>query len=257
MTDHDKQAINTAGLILINRRRTGNIDYKQIISSISHELRTPVAILKSNIQFIKEFDFDMNQELKDESISMCEDSVESIVGFLDNIQLINMVAKSQIIPSLSFFKLNHLVHKVNVELEKKSLNYKRISVHWEMPVHDVYSDPVLVSQILCNLCANAIKFSGKEVDLYLITNKHELIIKIQDYGIGIPEEEHELIFNPFFRGTNAKRVPGYGLGLAIVGSITDYLGGKIYLSSEVNLGTIIKIILPCETSPSAVESRIL
>jgi K+-sensing histidine kinase KdpD len=257
MTDHDNQAINTAGLKLISRRRTGSIDYKQIISSISHELRTPVAILKSNIQFIKEFSFDMDQELKDESISMCEDSVESIVGFLDNIQLINMVAKSQIIPSFSFFKLNHLVHKMNVELEKKSLNYKRISVHWEMPVYDVYSDPVLISQILSNLCANAVKFSGKEVDLTLKTNKHELIIKLQDYGIGIPEEEHELIFNPFYRGSNARRVPGYGLGLAIVGSITEYLGGKIYLTSAVNQGTIIKIIIPCETSPSAVESRIL
>jgi signal transduction histidine kinase len=257
MTDHDNHAINTSGLKLISRRRTGSIDYKQIISSISHELRTPVAILKSNIQFIKEFSFDMDQELKDESISMCEDSVESIVGFLDNIQLINMVAKSQIIPSLSFFKLNQLIQKMNVELEKKSLNYKRISVHLETPVSDVYTDPMLVSQILSNLCANAVKFSGKEVDLYLKTNKHELIIKIQDYGIGIPEVEQELIFNPFYRGTNAKRVPGYGLGLAIVGSITDYLGGKIYLSSVVSQGTVIKIIIPCETSTSAAENRIL
>ena len=252
MTDHDIQAINTACLKLISRRRTGSIDYKQIISSISHELRTPVAILKSNIQFIKEFSFEMDQELKDESISMCEDSVESIVEFLDNIQLINMIAKSQIIPSLSFFKLNHLIQILNAELEKKGLNYKRISIHWEMPISDVYSDPVLISHILYHLCANAVKFSGKAVDLYLKTNKHELIIKIQDYGIGIPEEDHELIFNPFFRGTNAKRAPGYGLGLAIVGSITDYLGGKVYLSSTINQGTIIMIILPCETSLSAI-----
>jgi len=256
MTDKDSNAIFTSGLKLISRRRTASIDYKQIISSISHELRTPVAILKSNIQFIKEFSFDMDQEIKDESISMCEESIESIVAFLDNIQLINMVAKSQIIPSLSFFKLKQLVQKINVGLENKNLNYKRISVHWEMPVSDVYSDPVLVSHILSNLCANAIKFSGKEINLFLKATNHELTIKIQDSGIGIPEEEHELIFNPFYRGTNAKRVSGYGLGLAIVGSITDYLGGKIYLSSAINQGTSIKIIIPCETSPSAFDSRI-
>jgi signal transduction histidine kinase len=257
MTDNAKQTINTAGLKLISRRRSGSIDYQQIISSISHELRTPVAILKSNIQFMKDFSFDLEQDVKDESISMCEDSIERIVGFLDNIQLINMVAKSQIIPSCSLFKLKHLIQKVNIELEKQNLNYKRISVHWETPVSDVYTDPLLLRQILVNLCSNSLKFSNSEVDLFLKTTNNELIIKIQDTGIGIPEEEIELIFNPFHRATNGKRIPGYGLGLAIVGSITDYLGGKVYLSSIVNQGTTIKIIIPCETGPSNIGNSIL
>jgi len=257
MTDKDRQAINSAGLKLVSRRRSGSIEYQQIISSISHELRTPVAILKSNIQFMKDFSFDMDQDIKDESISMCENSIERIVGFLDNIQLINMVAKAQIVPSLSLFKLKHLIQKVNIELEKQNLNYKRISVHWEMPVSDVYTDPMLLRQILVNLCANAIKFSSGEVDLFLKATNHELIIKIQDSGIGIPEEETELIFNPFHRAANAKRVPGYGLGLAIVGSVTDYLGGKIYLSSILSLGTKFKIIIPCETSPSDIGRNMI
>jgi K+-sensing histidine kinase KdpD len=256
MTDNNLNKTSTAALKLIHRRRTENIDYRQIISSISHELRTPVAILKSNIQLIKEFSYDLDQETKDESLLICENSVESIVGFLDNIQLLNMVAKSQIIPSLSFFKLKHLIQKMNVEIDKKNLNFKRIGIHWEAPLYDVYTDPVLINHVFVNLCENALKFSGKEVDLFIKTGKQELIVKIQDFGIGIPEAEHESVFSPFYRGTNGKRLPGYGLGLAIVGSITDYLGGKIYMSSEVNLGTTIKIIIPCETSQSAVGSRL-
>ncbi len=248
MTDKANQAINTAGLKLVSRRRSGSIEYQQIISSISHELRTPVAILKSNIQFIKEFSFDMEQEIKDESISMCEESIDSIVGFLDNIQLINMAAKSQIIASFSLFRLKQLMQKVNVELEKQNLNFRRIFIHWDMPFPDIYSDPTLIRQILINLCSNSLKFSNGEVDLYLKSTSRELIIKIQDSGIGIPEEETDLIFNPFHRAANARRVPGYGLGLAIVSSLTDYLGGKIYLASIVNQGTKIKIVIPCETS---------
>lgn len=257
MTDKNSPSIYTTGLKLVSRRRSGSIEYQQIISSISHELRTPVAILKSNIQFMKDFSFDIEQDIKDESISLCEESIERIVGFLDTIQLINMVEKAQIVPSLSLIKLKNLIQKVNVELEKQNLNYKRISVHWEMPISDVYTDPMLLRQILVNLCANAIKFSNGEIDLFLKTTNHELNIKIQDSGIGIPEEETELIFNPFYRAANAKRIPGYGLGLALVGSVTEYLGGKIYLSSILGLGTKFNIIIPCETSPSVIGRNTL
>jgi len=108
---------------------------------------------------------------------------------------------------------------------------------------------VLVRQILTNVCSNALKFSNGEVKLLLKTTSQELTIKIQDAGIGIPEEETELVFNPFYRASNARRIPGYGLGLAIVSLLTDFLGGKIYMSSIVREGTDIKIIIPCETSP--------
>lgn len=256
MTDKNNQAIETGALKLIHRRRAGSIEYQQIISSISHELRTPVAILKSNVQFIKEFSLDMEQDIKDESISMCEESIESIVTFLDNIQIINMAAKSQIIPNFSLFKQKNLIQQVNVELEKQNLNFKRISVHLLTPLSEIYSDPMLIRQILLNLCSNALKFSNGEINLYLKATSHELILKIQDSGIGIPEEEIDLIFNPFHRSTNARRIPGYGLGLAIVSSLTDYLGGKIYLSSIIGQGTSFKIMIPCETSLSKTESML-
>jgi len=187
---------------------------------------------------------------------MCEESIESIVAFLDNIQLINKAAKSQIIPSFSLLKQKNLLQQVNVELEKQNLNYKRISVHLSTPLSEIYSDPMLIKQILLNLCTNALKFSSGEVNLFLKTTSHEFIIKIQDSGIGIPEEETDLVFNPFHRAANARRIPGYGLGLAIVSSLTDYLGGKIYQSSIVGQGTSFKIIIPCETGLSKTESML-
>jgi signal transduction histidine kinase len=247
----------SGSLKLVSRRRSGNIEYHQIISSISHELRTPIAILKSNIQFIKEFSFDMDQEMKDESISMCEESIENVVSFLDNIQLINTAAKGLIIPSYSFFKLKQVMQKVNVELDKQNLSFKRIAVQWDLAYPEIYSDATLVKQILTNLCSNALKFSNGEVKLILKTSSQELTIKIQDTGIGIPEEETELVFNPFHRAANAKRIPGYGLGLAIVSSLTEFLGGKIYLSSVIRQGTDIKIIIPCETSPAKSDRELL
>jgi signal transduction histidine kinase len=250
MEEKNLRATNSVGLKLLSRRRGGSAEYHQIISSISHELRTPVAILKSNIQFLKEFSYDMDQEIKDESISMCEESIENVVSFLDNIQLINTTAKGQILASYSFFKMKQIISKVNVDLEKQNLSYKRISIQWDLAYSEIYSDPALLRQILTNLCSNALKFSNGEVKLLMKTTSQELTIKIHDAGIGIPEEESELVFNPFYRASNARRIPGYGLGLAIVSSLTDFLGGIIYISSVVGQGTDIKIIIPCETSPS-------
>jgi K+-sensing histidine kinase KdpD len=250
MEEKDFRATDSGSLKLLSRRREGTAEYQQIISSISHELRTPVAILKSNIQFLKEFSSDMDQEIKDESISMCEESIENVVSFLDNIQLVNSTAKGQILGSYSFFKLKQLIQKVYVDLEKQNLDYKRIAVEWDMAYSEIYSDPALLRQILTNVCSNALKFSNGEVKLRMKTSSQEFTINIQDSGIGIPEEETELVFNPFYRASNALRIPGYGLGLAIVSSLTDFLDGLIYMSSIVRQGTDIKIIIPCETSPS-------
>ncbi len=256
MEEKNLRPKDSVGLKLLRRRRGGSVEYQQIISSISHELRTPIAILKSNIQFLKEFSSDMDQEIKDESISMCEESIENVVSFLDNIQLISTTAKGQILASYSFFKLKQFIQKVNVDLEKQNLSYKRIAVQWDLAYSEIYSDTALLRLILTNLCSNALKFSNGEVKLLIKTTSQELIIKIQDTGIGIPEEESEQVFNPFYRASNARRIPGYGLGLAIVSSLTDFLGGSIYISSTVSQGTDIKLIIPCETSPSSSDREL-
>jgi signal transduction histidine kinase len=97
-----------------------------------------------------------------------------------------------------------------------------------------------------NLLANALKFSRTEVILRISTIQSNLEFVVEDFGIGIPEDEVEQIFSPFYRGTNVKNTPGIGLGLSIVKVLLETLGGKLYLHSSIGQGTIIRIVIPNE-----------
>lgn len=241
-------AAKTSVFKLVNRPTMVESGYTQVISTISHELRTPVSILKSNIQMLRMFSFEIDQELKDESLSMCEESVENIVHFLEDIQLLNSAGKTTIDPSFSNFNVKRVIHNQSVDLGRQNLNYSRVSVLWELEDNFITSDLAFIQRILFNLLSNALKFSRDDVQVHISNGHKKLSITVSDNGIGIPDADLELIFKPFYRSENAKRSPGLGLGLAIVSTLSKCLRGEIYVSSSLELGTTIKVILPYETT---------
>ncbi len=216
----------------------------ELLSGISHELRTPVSILKSNIQLLKDSNFSLNKEIKEECITLCSDSIESLTGFLDSIQLISRSLRYGLTAKISFFRVKQVSCKLFFNLSKQNLDFKRLKITWELETTMISSDLNYLRQIILNLCTNALKYSQEKVSLRVQTNHNDLIIVIQDWGIGIPQEDIRLIFNPFYRSKNTTKIPGAGLGLAEVKALTDCMNGKIYVSSELLNGTIIKIVMP-------------
>lgn len=222
--------------------------YNQIISTISHELRTPVAIIKSNIQLLRKFSYNMAEPVLEESFSLCEESVEDVTRFLDNIQLLNSANKSRIHPVFSSFRTKRIIHHLFSWLDQMNLDSHRVVLHWDLKDQEIVSDKKYLSQIILNILSNALKFSKEKVQLFIGTSHKELSIMVHDSGIGIPEHEIEEIFQPFSRASNVKQYAGTGLGLAIVHGMVENLGGEIQVSSDVGKGTVIQIIIPYELS---------
>jgi signal transduction histidine kinase len=115
----------------------------------------------------------------------------------------------------------------------------------------VKGDRLRIKQAVLNLLSNAVKFTpqdGKNVELhtYISADNSELIVSVKDYGIGIPEEEHELIFSPFMRSASAlsRSHEGTGLGLSLVKAFMDMHDGHINLQSGVGEGTVITLHFP-------------
>ena len=77
-------------------------------------------------------------------------------------------------------------------------------------------------------------------------DQNEITIRVRDQGIGIPEEDQEKLFQPFYRAANVGTVGGTGLGLAIVKQAVDAHGGTIGLTSEMGVGTTVTLVLPAE-----------
>lgn len=222
--------------------------YNSIISTISHELRTPVAIIKSNIQLLRKYSYNIDHSVLEESFSLCEESVDDVARFLDNIQLLNNANKSRIEPIYSSFRVKTIIHQLYSKLAQYSFDYQRVALRWDLTDYEITSDKNYLNQILLHILSNALKFSKGKVQLIISTGNGEVSITVQDSGIGIPEDEVNSVFQPFYRASNAKHVSGVGLGLAIVHSLVEKLKGIILVSSSIGMGTTIKIKIPNELS---------
>ncbi|MDD1437800.1 ATP-binding protein [Dolichospermum sp. ST_sed10] len=110
----------------------------------------------------------------------------------------------------------------------------------------VQFDPKLIRQIITNLLSNAMKYSpeNSSVDFRLNIENDQLIFKIQDSGLGIPEKDQINLFGSFYRASNVGSISGTGLGLAIVKKCVDQHQGEITLDSEVQQGTTFTVRIP-------------
>lgn len=140
--------------------------------------------------------------------------------------------------TISMGVLSHL-QDLNQERE-------RIVLHADEPLPSLMLDVRRIQYVLSNLLSNALKYSDREtsVSLDLLARNDGVLIQVTDHGIGIPPEEQQHIFEPFFRAHNVGTIGGTGLGLSIVKEIVKLHRGTIELHSEVNKGTQVSVFLP-------------
>jgi signal transduction histidine kinase len=112
--------------------------------------------------------------------------------------------------------------------------------------HSAHMDAKLLRHILGNLLSNAIKYSPptSSVTFSLDCGQDQITFRIQDHGIGIPEDDQKHLFEAFHRASNTGQVPGTGLGLAIVKQSVELHAGTIVFESEENVGTIFTVSVP-------------
>ena len=227
---------------------------KQFVGNIAHELRTPLAILKTN----------MEVDLLKPSLSAEEKkNIES------NIEELNRI--SNIINNL--LSMNRLLRPEKIVFEEVNINKvitqsigllshlaKRRGVQVEV-THEaetaIYGNPQGLEQIITNILKNAINHSpsGSTVTI----EAHSIVmgrveITITDTGTGIPEKDLERIFEPFYRGNKARTRmsgTGSGLGLAIVSELMKLHRGKIQIASEEGKGTEVTLTFPSAKAKSA------
>lgn len=215
-----------------------------MLHNISTELNTPIGIIQSKLQLLKKFCSNTNCSLVNETFSLCEDSIESIQGFFEKINLSGTSGSKHVNLKPAWFSLQSFINPVLAELGQQSLDVSRIKFSYSETDSKLITDKYLFIRILVNLLSNALKFSNREVELIIATSGNRLSIIVRDYGIGIPKNQINEIFNPFVRGSNAKMIKGSGLGLCIVANAVKWLNGHIYLCSEVGKGAEFRITFP-------------
>ncbi len=220
---------------------------RSFVSNASHELRTPLAAIKSEIQVALEKDRQPD-EYKQILHTLNEDNQRLI-------QLTNgllQLAKSEQNGAETAHKLvrvDEVVFEVQEDFHHLNPNYS-ISVDFEEVVEEdesftIHGNRALLKTLFTNLLENACKYSeDKKAEVKIKTNKTNLIVSVSDTGLGIASEDHERIFEPFYRTTSATNYKGHGIGLSICKRITDLHKGKIILKSKLGEGSTFVVIIP-------------
>jgi PAS domain S-box-containing protein len=231
----------------------------RFISMASHEFRTPLTSINSSIDVLEHYTNEIRSKHKSSLFKHFDRIRDQIV------RLTNLMNDILILGKREANKMPFEPKKLNVidlclkHIEENHLNRtdnRSVEFKIEGQERTVFADEDLINHILSNALSNAFKYSeGKpnpELTIFFKANYYEIIVR--DYGIGIPENEKNQLFESFFRANNASSIQGTGLGLVIMKQFVEMHGGEIYLQSKINDGTLVTIKFPYEIASSKAKA---
>ena len=221
-----------------------------LVSTISHEFRTPMTTIRTSAELISIYleglTFEKKQRLE-KQLSTITGEIDRIVELMNSVLTIsrNDAGKTNFNPIK--FNLKQLCLDV-IETSFDNQKNGRVQTLFNGSSFDVFADRNLMEYSIFNLLNNAFKYSegSGDVILNLTAISSKIIIEITDFGIGIPKEDQHKLFNTFFRASNTNGIPGTGLGLYIVKTFTEKNSGTIQLESFLGKGTKVSLIFPSQ-----------
>ena len=219
---------------------------KDFIANASHELRTPLTSINGQIEVLLMKDRSA-PEYKSALESVLED-IRSLIDLSNRLLLIARTSGETHQKPPTKIRIDEVLWQVHDEVKKFNKDYHiKISIDDSLTDSDqmaVMADEYLIRVAFSNIIENACKFSSDHTVGIEVRHPGKLIeIIFRDKGIGIPEEEINKVFEPFYRGSNAVSAPGSGIGLSLVDRIIRNHNGTIKISSQPGEGTTVRIKL--------------
>lgn len=240
-----------------NRRLREDNKYKsEFMAIMSHELRTPLTSIVAFAEILER-----NKDLKSEKeLRIIKEIKTNSQVLLDMINNILEMARLEVGKTELFIELVDLVDIINVVdnfiqplADRKNIHYTS-SIDRDVPL--INADWERLRQITANLVSNAIKFTPENGEIRVSVTydnlEREVLIMVQDNGIGIRKEEQEYIFEKFVQSDSSvyRQYSGTGLGLALAKEFAELHGGWIKVESEINKGSIFTVGIPLKRSGS-------
>lgn len=221
--------------------------YNTLLNSLSHELRTPIATILGTVDTLKDSNHKLNSTQQLDLLNDIDIATVRLNRQVENILNMSRIESGILKPKSDWCDMNELVNSVIQKIENCDGHQLNYTVNENLPLFKL--DIGFTEQILLNLLHNAVQYTPPN-SIIKIKISHEsdnCKIIISDNGNGIPENEHQLIFDKFRRLPDSK-TGGSGLGLSIVKGFTEAQNGTISLQNNIPSGTVFIIEIPAETS---------
>jgi len=218
----------------------------ELLSNVSHELRSPLTSIKGTISSLLQKDITLSDEDTDMLLTGVSEETDRLISLVTNLLNMSRLEAGAWDPDKESCYIQDIINEV-LERQKWS-NQQRVftsDIAPDLPA--VYADSTQIRQVITNLVENAIAYSeeGSTIDISAGIDGGMVQIIVTDNGDGIPPEDMDKVFDKFYRGSQNRHQPGgTGLGLAICKSIIDNHGGKIWVESKPGQGSVFYFTLP-------------
>ena len=228
------QAAQAEALAEGNRMRTA------LLAAVSHDLRTPLASIKASVSSLRQTDVEWSEADEADLLATIEQNADRLDALIGNLLDMSRLHTGSLQPFLRPTAIDEVAPVAVGGLDD--------SLRLEMAVPDgfplVLADPGLLERVLANLFSNALRYSpaGRPPELHAVLDGGTVRLEVVDHGPGVPDEQKELIFEPFERVGD--RHPGVGLGLAVARGFAEAMGGRIGAFDTPGGGLTVRVTLP-------------
>ncbi|CAN5893861.1 hypothetical protein BH11PSE1_BH11PSE1_03370 [soil metagenome] len=219
-----------------------------LLSSISHDLRTPLAAILASASSLKEFGGQFPPEVHDDLLATITEEAERLNLFVANLLDMTKLDGGALQVDAGPFSVREVIDRLTTRLARR-LGARRLVTRMGEGGLIARGDPVLLEQALGNVLENAIRFSPDGSEIVLTVHGGDQVkIEVTDAGPGVPEGELDLIFEKFYRAAHAlKTSQGTGLGLSIARGLTEAMGGGVKARPRADAqGLVVALSLPGE-----------
>lgn len=218
----------------------------KFISMVSHEYRTPLQSIMLSTELLRDYSDRLNEESRMKQFDTIKNSIATLNSMLDDILLLNKSERKNLKYNPARMEICNMIQSLVREMQFVAKDKCELVLMINGTSKAVCLDEKLLHVVLNNLIGNAVKYSQNSKIVHITADILEDSVKfeIKDFGIGIPNEDHELLYTPFFRSSNVGTISGTGLGLSIVKDAINLQNGTISFTSEVNIGTTFHIEIP-------------
>lgn len=222
----------------------------KFLSLVSHEFKTPLSGILTSATLAGKYTETDQQDKREKHLKTIQSKVKYLNNILNDFLSIERLESGKATYKFETFPLSKVVNEVIYSANMLLKEGQRINYPQNIDGITINFDEKILELSLINLINNAIKYSPAHtlIDVLVLPKKDALTIQIKDEGMGIPEKEQKYIFNRYFRAENALLDQGTGIGLNIVKSHLESLGGTITFESEEGKGSTFTISFPIKNN---------